>query len=384
MMPQATYYAKVKVRYKALNPFLDERGLSLWAAAEVNALDSKEAVRLVSRITGLPQKSILAGLSELLSARNGKNGRRSGYGVGRKSRLFYQPDLPVILEDIFSPTGRGEYDSPLRWFTKSLPGLEVELMRAGMRPSRHSLNKLLIGLGYGIQTKWSSPDRSLRSNRHGQFEKVNAAVREALGDGAPVFSLDSRRTDLLREFLVPVRFAPVGRPSSYSPSADMESDGYPPAAIGNVVFLTDGLLGWWRKEGEKANPPIKRLVIVVDPLAGGGISLDFWRQRFDRLSRTLNLELATYFLPQGIFKWNLPSRVLATRPTFDWHGQRMEGYETSFRLLTSREDGGQAAQRRDEDAPRPDEGPDDGAGEIPEEVFDEILEEDIEESQGGW
>ena len=101
---------RIRRKYRALSPEMDERLRRQWAAAEARD-HGWGGVTLVARATGLSRTTITAGLRELDLPRKqrlqaAKRVRRPG--AGRPRVLLADPELLTALENLLEPATRGD------------------------------------------------------------------------------------------------------------------------------------------------------------------------------------------------------------------------------------------------------------------------------------
>ncbi len=82
-MPVASIVAVVRLKYADLVADLDERGRRRWAAVEARSL-GRGGIATVAAATGLSDRTIRTGLSELASPSTPDPGRQRRVGGGRK------------------------------------------------------------------------------------------------------------------------------------------------------------------------------------------------------------------------------------------------------------------------------------------------------------
>ena len=168
--------ARIRRKYRALQPEMDERMRRQWAATEAREL-GWGGITLVAAATGLSRPTITAGLKELkLSPRKRSTAaqrvRRSG--AGRKRLLDVDPDLVLALEALIEPVTRGDPESPLRWTCKSTRRLAAELTRQNHPVSDRTVATLLKERGYSLQGNRKTREGGAHPDRNAQFEYINA------------------------------------------------------------------------------------------------------------------------------------------------------------------------------------------------------------------
>ena len=176
-MQDAVAIQKIKSRYAALVPLMDERMRRQWAAAEANAY-GRGGRRAVSHATGLAPNTISAGQRELKARetdpKTPRDSRVRKPGGGRKQATAVAPQLAASLEKLVDPATRGDPQSPLRWTCKSTTQLASELRRQGHPVSPSTVGRLLKADGYSLQGNRKTKEGSNHPDRNAQFEHIKA------------------------------------------------------------------------------------------------------------------------------------------------------------------------------------------------------------------
>ena len=149
-MQAASTSERIRRKFDALGPVMDERMRRQWAAAEAAEL-GWGGVSAVAGAIGLSRTTITVGLREVrqraeqpavpIPARI----RRPGGGPERLTET--DPGLLLALEALVDPVTRGDPDSPLRWTCKSTRRLAEELARQGHPICPRSVAALLLDAG---------------------------------------------------------------------------------------------------------------------------------------------------------------------------------------------------------------------------------------------
>lgn len=144
--------AAISIRYAALGPVLDERGLRRFGAAEARAA-GRGGVLVVSRITGLARSTIRRGLMELDQLAGAiDTGRVRRPGGGRKKLTETDATLLSDLKDLVEPTTRGDPEAPLLWTSRSVRNLADALRAMGHQVGHNVVADLLRELNYSLQS----------------------------------------------------------------------------------------------------------------------------------------------------------------------------------------------------------------------------------------
>src|SRR3954447_11157392 len=97
VMSDENVVAWIRSKVVLLGNDLDERGRRRWAATEALAL-GRGGIAAVAEATGLSDRTIRNGISELTHSAEVDPGRQRRPGAGRKSRADEQPTVVAALE----------------------------------------------------------------------------------------------------------------------------------------------------------------------------------------------------------------------------------------------------------------------------------------------
>ena len=145
-----TREAIIQEKYAALATHLTERGRRIWAATEAKSC-GRGGIAVVSRASGITDKTIRRGLRELQRGKGADAGRIRQIGGGRKRLTEQDPTVAQDLERLVDPVTRGDPESPLLWTSKSTYHLSEALQHQGHPISQRSVYNLLRESGYTLQ-----------------------------------------------------------------------------------------------------------------------------------------------------------------------------------------------------------------------------------------
>ena len=187
-------HAAIKLRFKALDPLLDERGRRRFAAAEALSA-GLGGVAAVSSITGIARSTIGRGLAELRgeAAPEASSDRVRRKGAGRRSLVATDPTLLADLQVLVEPATRGDPMAPLLWTAKSLRNLAAGLRDLGHRIAHNVVADLLRDMGYSLQANRKTLEGSNHPDRDAQFVYINEQVKAALAANEPAISVDTKK-----------------------------------------------------------------------------------------------------------------------------------------------------------------------------------------------
>lgn len=300
---------------------------------------------------GLSRKAIAKGMQEI-SDGNSVPGRIRRLGAGRKQITVHDPKLLASLEFLIEPETRGDPESPLRWICKSTRVLAAQLTKQKHPVSHEKVAQLLRDQNYSLQSNRKTQEGEDHPDRDAQFRHINAQVKRALSAGIPVISVDTKKKELLGNYVnrgkqwLPAK-EPVEVNGHDFPSPDVPR-AYPygiydlAANTGFVNVGTDhdtgafavaSILGWWRSEGSSLYPNAQLLVITADSGGSNGSRLRLWKLELQKLADKTGLSISVCHFPPGTSKWNKVEHRLFSFMSSNWRGEPLLDYETIVNLI---------------------------------------------------
>jgi hypothetical protein len=356
-MQDATVIERIRVKYEALSPVMDERVRRQWAAAEASTL-GWGGISAVSAATGLARNTIAAGLRELGHRQEHPDepvaSRLRRVGGGRKALAETDPGLLQALDALVDPVTRGHPESPLRWTCKSTRKLAVELQRRKHPVTDRTVATLLKQSGYSLQANRKTKEGSSHPDRNAQFEYINRQVLACQRRRQPVVSVDTKKKELVGEFKnageewqpqgspekVKVHDFPVkglGKAIPYGVYDLASNEGWVSVGIDHdtAEFAAASIGRWWREMGSARYPKATELMITAD---GGGSNSSrnrLWKVALQGLANDTGLILRVCHFPPGTSKWNKIEHRLFCFITKNWRGRPWTSYEVIVNLIAS-------------------------------------------------
>jgi hypothetical protein len=354
-MQDALVIERIRRKFQALAPVLDERSRRQWAAAEAMEL-GWGGVTSVAAATGLARGTIDSGLRELEDLYDGavavRGIRRAG--GGRKLLEEADPGLWQALDVLIDPVTRGDPESPLRWTCKSTRRLAEELCRQGHRVGARTVAALLLDMGYRLQANRKTREGGKHPDRNAQFEYINNQVRRLQKRGQPVVSVDTKKKELLGDFKNPGQeWQPQGEPE------DVRVYDFKDPKLGKAIpygvydvtnnqawvsvgidhdtahFAARTIGRWYENMGNRRFPRAQELLITAD---GGGSNSSrsrLWKVALQELADDIHLKLRVCHFPPGTSKWNKIEHRLFSFITQNWRGKPLLSRQTIVNLIAS-------------------------------------------------
>jgi Rhodopirellula transposase DDE domain len=356
-MQDATAIERIRQKFQALSPVMDERMRRQWAAAEASTL-GWGGVTTVSAATGLARNTIATGLRELEHRRahpaDAVVARLRRVGGGRKPLTEIDPGLLQALDALVDPATRGHPESPLRWTSKSTRKLAEELQRQNHSVTDRTVAALLKQSGYSLQANRKSKEGSSHPDRNAQFEHISRQVIACQRRNQPVVSVDTKKKELVGEFKnageewqpkgeperVKVHDFPekkLGKAIPYGVYDMARNEGWVSVGIDHdtAQFAAASIGRWWREMGSQRYPRAAELMITAD---GGGSNSSrnrLWKVALQNLANDTGLILRVCHFPPGTSKWNKIEHRLFSFITKNWRGRPLTSYEVIVNLIAN-------------------------------------------------
>ena len=347
---------KIRERFQNLEWALDERLRRLHAASEAKAL-GHGGITLVSKATGVAIGSIKQGLKELCQRLENKSGGRQRIrreGAGRKATVKVNAALTAALESLVEPVTRGNPESSLRWTCKSLRQLESELKKQGHIVSHTSIGDLLKNMGYSLQGNRKTLEGTSHPDRNAQFEYINTIAEEAISNGQPVISVDTKKKELVGQYKNGGKeWRPQGDPEKVNvyDFVDKELGRANPYGVYDIAnntgwvsvgtdhdtasFAVATIRRWWFAMGAPLYNDAKELVIMADGGGSNGSRVRLWKLELQKLSDELGIPIRVSHFPPGTSKWNKIEHRLFSHISMNWRGQPLISHEVIVNLIAA-------------------------------------------------
>ena len=347
---------KIRERFQNLEWTLDERLRRLHAASEAKAI-GHGGITLVSKATGVAIGSIKQGLKELCQRLENKSGGRQRIrreGAGRKATVKVNAALTAALESLVEPVTRGNPESSLRWTCKSLRQLESELKKQGHIVSHTSIGDLLKNMGYSLQGNRKTLEGTSHPDRNAQFEYINTIAEEAMSNGQPVISVDTKKKELVGQYKNGGKeWRPQGDPEKVNvyDFVDKELGRANPYGVYDIAnntgwvsvgtdhdtasFAVATIRRWWFAMGAPLYNDAKELVIMADGGGSNGSRVRLWKLELQKLSDELGIPIRVSHFPPGTSKWNKIEHRLFSHISMNWRGQPLISHEVIVNLIAA-------------------------------------------------
>jgi hypothetical protein len=354
-MHDAAVIERIRRKFRALAPVLDERSRRHWAATE--ALDlGWGGVACIAAATGLSRTTVAAGVRDLreCSAEGLPGARIRRPGAGRPHLVDVDLGLWAALDALVDPLTRGDPESPLRWTCKSTRRLAKELSQQGHPVSAGTVAAVLREMGYSLQANRKTREGESHPDRNAQFEYINAQVRRLQKRGQPVVSVDTKKKELVGDFKNSGQeWQPQGEPEQvrvhdfqdpelgkvipYGVYDITNNQGWVSVGIDHDTahFAARTIRRWWEDMGSRRFPRAHELLITADGGGSNSCRSRLWKIALQELADTTGLTLRVCHFPPGTSKWNKIEHRLFSFITQNWRGRPLISRQAIVNLIAS-------------------------------------------------
>jgi hypothetical protein len=342
----------LREKFTGIWTLLDERTRRIMAANEALAL-GHGGISAVQKACGLSRVTITKGIQEIRRGDCPPEGRIRKLGAGRKSITERDPGLLKALDILIEPETRGDPESPLRWICKSTRKLSAQLAKQSHPVCPAKVGQLLRAQNFSLQSNRKTEEGDDHLDRDAQFRYINTLVKRALSAGTPVISVDTKKKELLGNYVNSgQQWLPKKTPTKVN-GHDFPDPSVPRAYpygvydIGrNTGFVNVGtdhdtgafavasIRGWWRTEGRLLYSGTNKLVITADGGGSNGSRLRLWKLALQKFANETKLSVSVCHFPPGTSKWNKIEHRLFSFISSNWRGEPLRDYETIVNLIS--------------------------------------------------
>src|SRR5664280_1429028 len=316
-------------RYDLVKSHLSERQRRVWLGVEAREL-GRSGVAVVAAAAGVSRDTVRRGRDELDDPQPLEVDRSRTPGGGRKRAEVLQPGLVEALDALVEPESRGDPMTPLRWTSKSLRILAVELGSQGFGVSASLVQRLLHEAGYSLQGNAKTLEGTQHEDRDAQFRHIHDTAAKYAASGDPVVSIDCKKKEIVGLYKNNGQvWRPKGAPERVDVHDFMGEQG---KAIPYGVYDTGANTGWV-SVGVVTYPDAGRLLITADSGGANGNRRRTWETELATLAAETGLDITVCHLPPGTSKWNKIEHRLFSQITRNWQGRPLTSHETILSLI---------------------------------------------------
>lgn len=331
---------------------LTERSRRIWAASEAIAL-GHGGIGLVEAATSISRSTISRGMRELAAGGDLLEPERTRRpGGGRKRTMDKDPGLVRDLDRLVEPSASGDPESPLRWTSKSLRRLAIELQAHGHEVSYHVVKDLLHAAGYSLQANRKTREGPQHPDRDAQFQYLDAQVRRFQRQHRPAISVDTKKKELVgdfknagrewrakgtpepvrvHDFLIPAQ----GKAVPYGVYDLARNEGWVSVGIDHdtASFAVHAIGRWWARMGRPAYPDTPALLVTADAGGSNGPRVRLWKWELQQFADRTGLTITVCHFPPGTSKWNKIEHRLFSHIAMNWRGKPLVDLVTIVSLI---------------------------------------------------
>lgn len=323
---------------KCLSTF-NERQRRQYLASKADSLGC-HGITLVCEAVGVCRDTLYRGQYELDTNANDSfpKGRIRAVGGGRTSILKKHPEyLDVFDEIVASHTAGLPQDDTVIWLTVSVLQIIDLFKERGIVVSRHIVNQMKKARGF--KNRSFVKDKTLKDvkDRNAQFEKIQKIRSECESNGIPIFSIDTKKKEMIGNFKRQGTVSCKGQPKAYDHDFKSFSDGtIIPHGIYDVganmgyltlgishdtaEFVCDNFIQVWRQFLQWKYPNAHTICILCDGGGSNACSHHIVKQALMKLAATIGINIIMVHYPPYCSKYNPIEHCMFGQISRSWSG----------------------------------------------------------------
>ena len=339
--------------FNQIRDVLNERDRRLFLA-ETAVQAGFGAITILSQRTGVAISTIRRGIAELSSQETPDDGYIRCSGAGRKPAEETYPDIIRSVQEILDDETYGSPEGG-KWTSCSLRNISKALADKGITVEKSTVQRIVKELGYSRQKNRKMEQTGTPSpDRNEQFEFIHSQTKEAITDGLPVISVDTKKKENIGNFKNDgTEYRACGSPRLVS-----DHDFFIPelgkvapygvyvlnnnAAFVNLgtsadtgLFSVESIRRWWYTVGRENFWYAERIVITCDCGGSNGSKNRLWKLALAELAAEINKEIEVIHYPPGTSKYNKVEHRLFCYITKHWQGKPLVDVQTVVNLIRS-------------------------------------------------
>ena len=339
--------------FQHIHGFLNEKERRLFLA-EIAIQYGYGAGMALSKRTGVSYSTIRRGMKEVLKGEMADDGRIRRSGAGRKAVEEIYPDIIGLTKEILDDETYGSPEGG-KWRSRSLRNITKELAEKGIIIEKSTAQRIVKELGYNRQQnrKMEQVGQAV-PDRDEQFAFIRSQKDEAMQEGTPVISVDTKKKENLGNFNnAGTEYRPSG-----SPRRVCDHDFFIPE-LGKVApygvyvlndntafvnlgtsadtgaFSAESIRRWWYALGRVNFGCARRIIITADCGGSNGYRNRLWKLSLAALADEIGKEIEVIHYPPGTSKYNKVEHRLFCYITQHWQGKPLINIQTVVNLIRS-------------------------------------------------
>ena len=326
----------------------NERQRRQYLASKADSLGC-HGVSLVCEAVGVCRDTLYRGRYELYTNANDSfpKGRIRAVGGGRTSTLKKHPEyLDVFDEIVASYTAGLPQDDTVIWLTVSVLQIIDLFKERGIVVSRHVVN--LMKKARGFKNRSFVKDKTLKDvkDRNAQFKKIQEIRSECETYGIPIFSIDTKKKEMIGNFKRQGTVSCKGKPKAYDHDFKSFSDGIiVPYGIYDVgantgyltlgvshdtaEFVCDNFIHIWQQFLQWKYPNAHTICILCDGGGSNACSHHIVKQALMKLASTIGVNIIMVHYPPYCSKYNPIEHCMFGPISRSWSGAPLLSIENA-------------------------------------------------------
>ena len=326
----------------------NERQRRQYLASKADSLGC-HGVSLVCEAVGVCRDTLYRGRYELYTNANNSfpKGRIRAVGGGRTSTLKKHPEyLDVFDEIVASYTAGLPQDDTVIWLTVSVIQIIDLFKERGIVVSRHVVN--LMKKARGFKNRSFVKDKTLKDvkDRNAQFKKIQEIRSECETYGIPIFSIDTKKKEMIGNFKRQGTVSCKGKPKAYDHDFKSFSDGIiVPHGIYDVgantgyltlgvshdtaEFVCDNFIHIWQQFLQWKYPNAHTICILCDGGGSNACSHHIVKQALMKLASTIGVNIIMVHYPPYCSKYNPIEHCMFGPISRSWSGAPLLSIENA-------------------------------------------------------
>lgn len=326
----------------------NERQRRQYLASKADSLGC-HGVSLVCEAVGVCRDTLYRGRYELYTNANDSfpKGRIRAVGGGRTSTLKKHPEyLDVFDEIVASYTAGLPQDDTVIWLTVSVIQIIDLFKERGIVVSRHVVN--LMKKARGFKNRSFVKDKTLKDvkDRSAQFKKIQEIRSECETYGIPIFSIDTKKKEMIGNFKRQGTVSCKGKPKAYDHDFKSFSDGIiVPHGIYDVgantgyltlgvshdtaEFVCDNFIHIWQQFLQWKYPNAHTICILCDGGGSNACSHHIVKQALMKLASTIGVNIIMVHYPPYCSKYNPIEHCMFGPISRSWSGAPLLSIENA-------------------------------------------------------